>query len=184
MGRELESIGQITSVGDLPHRLTEAEEAKVEVEGQLLERVSVWHALGSISSCAILQNDPNFTERAPTRDERRVGAVRTKDERRQELAGQGSTDPWIAPEQEEASQGPARDKRENVERCHHTEDQNQPEYGEAAGALPVGCRRWRLQGRRGRGRAHHRARRPQRYRQRPDYLARGLSRATRSVSTG
>lgn len=39
MGRELESIGQVTSVGDLPHKLTEAEEAKVEVEGQLLERV-------------------------------------------------------------------------------------------------------------------------------------------------
>ncbi|OXU29764.1 hypothetical protein TSAR_015301, partial [Trichomalopsis sarcophagae] len=38
MGRELEGIGQVTSVGDLPHKLTEAEEAKVEVEGQLLER--------------------------------------------------------------------------------------------------------------------------------------------------
>lgn len=40
MGRELESIGQVTSVGDLPQKLTEAEDAKVEVEGQLLERVS------------------------------------------------------------------------------------------------------------------------------------------------
>lgn len=40
MGRELESIGQVTSVGDLPQRLTEAEDAKVEVEGTLLERVS------------------------------------------------------------------------------------------------------------------------------------------------
>ncbi|XP_032455806.1 golgin subfamily A member 6-like protein 6 isoform X13 [Nasonia vitripennis] len=38
MGRELEGIGQVTSVGDLPLKLTEAEEAKVEVEGQLLER--------------------------------------------------------------------------------------------------------------------------------------------------
>lgn len=42
MGRELESIGQVTSVGDLPQKLTEAEETKVEVEGQLLERVS-WY---------------------------------------------------------------------------------------------------------------------------------------------
>ncbi|KAL7297367.1 hypothetical protein TKK_0009753 [Trichogramma kaykai] len=38
MGRELESISQVTSVGDLPYRLTEVEEAKVEVEGHLLER--------------------------------------------------------------------------------------------------------------------------------------------------
>lgn len=40
MGRELEAISQVTSVGDLPHRLTEVEEEKVEVEGKLLERVS------------------------------------------------------------------------------------------------------------------------------------------------
>lgn len=39
MGRELESIGQVTSVGDLPEKLAEVEEAKVLVEGQLLERV-------------------------------------------------------------------------------------------------------------------------------------------------
>lgn len=39
MGKELESIGQLTSVGDLPEKLTDAEDAKVEVEGQLLERV-------------------------------------------------------------------------------------------------------------------------------------------------
>ncbi|XP_012271233.1 nesprin-1 isoform X8 [Orussus abietinus] len=38
MSKELESIGQVTSVGDLPEKLTEAEEAKVEVEGKLLER--------------------------------------------------------------------------------------------------------------------------------------------------
>lgn len=40
MGRELENIGQVTSVGDLPEKLAEAEEGKVQVEGQLLERVS------------------------------------------------------------------------------------------------------------------------------------------------
>lgn len=39
MGKELESIGQVCSVGDLPEKLLEAEEAKVQVEGQLLERV-------------------------------------------------------------------------------------------------------------------------------------------------
>ncbi|XP_008555407.1 muscle-specific protein 300 kDa isoform X6 [Microplitis demolitor] len=38
MGKELEVIGQFTSVGDLPEKLAQAEEAKVEVEGQLLER--------------------------------------------------------------------------------------------------------------------------------------------------
>lgn len=39
MGKELELIGQFTSVGDLPEKLARAEEAKVEVEGQLLETV-------------------------------------------------------------------------------------------------------------------------------------------------
>ncbi|XP_054006700.1 muscle-specific protein 300 kDa isoform X2 [Hylaeus anthracinus] len=38
MGKELENIGQVCSVGDLPEKLLEAEEAKVRVEGQLLER--------------------------------------------------------------------------------------------------------------------------------------------------
>ncbi|XP_078048160.1 muscle-specific protein 300 kDa isoform X4 [Augochlora pura] len=38
MGKELESIGQVCSVGDLPEKLLEAEEAKVQVESQLLER--------------------------------------------------------------------------------------------------------------------------------------------------
>lgn len=39
MGKELENIGQVTNVGDLPEKLTCVEEAKAEVEGQLLERV-------------------------------------------------------------------------------------------------------------------------------------------------
>ncbi|XP_043257159.1 nesprin-1 isoform X10 [Colletes gigas] len=38
MGKELESIGQVCCVGDLPEKLLEAEEGKVQVEGQLLER--------------------------------------------------------------------------------------------------------------------------------------------------
>lgn len=40
MGKELENIGQVTTVADLPEKLAEAEEGKVQVEGQLLERVS------------------------------------------------------------------------------------------------------------------------------------------------
>jgi hypothetical protein len=40
MNKELEAIGQVTHVGDLPGKLQEVEEAKVEVENQLLERVS------------------------------------------------------------------------------------------------------------------------------------------------
>lgn len=39
MGKELEHIGSVTSVGDLPHKLEEAEVAKTEVEALLLERV-------------------------------------------------------------------------------------------------------------------------------------------------
>lgn len=40
MDKELESITQVTTVGDLRSKLVEAEEAKVEVEAVLLERVS------------------------------------------------------------------------------------------------------------------------------------------------
>lgn len=40
MSKELETISQVTNVGDLPEKLEEAEEAKGEVESQLLERVS------------------------------------------------------------------------------------------------------------------------------------------------
>lgn len=39
MDKELESITQVTQVGDLRAKLLEAEEAKMEVESILLERV-------------------------------------------------------------------------------------------------------------------------------------------------
>lgn len=38
MAKELDNIRQVTSTGDLPEKFTEAEEAKIQVEGQLLER--------------------------------------------------------------------------------------------------------------------------------------------------
>lgn len=40
MSRELEQIGQVTAVGDLPEKLQAAEDAKMKVEALLLERVS------------------------------------------------------------------------------------------------------------------------------------------------
>lgn len=40
MGKELESIEQVTSSGELRNKLVEAEEAKVEIEAILLKRVS------------------------------------------------------------------------------------------------------------------------------------------------
>jgi len=40
MSKELEAIGQVTNMGELPGKLQEIEEAKVEVENKLLERVS------------------------------------------------------------------------------------------------------------------------------------------------
>lgn len=39
MAKELENIGNITSVGDLPQKMEEAEELKTEVETQIMERV-------------------------------------------------------------------------------------------------------------------------------------------------
>ncbi|XP_043492348.1 nesprin-1 [Polistes fuscatus] len=38
MAKELDNIRQVTTTGDLPEKFTEAEEAKIHVEGQLLER--------------------------------------------------------------------------------------------------------------------------------------------------
>ena len=40
MTKELENIAAAGSVSDLPDKLTEAEEAKHEVEAQIMERVS------------------------------------------------------------------------------------------------------------------------------------------------
>lgn len=40
MGKELETIEQVTSCGELHNKLVEAEEAKAEIEAILLKRVS------------------------------------------------------------------------------------------------------------------------------------------------
>lgn len=40
MDKELETIAQISSTGDLRSKLVEADEAKVEVEAVLMKRVS------------------------------------------------------------------------------------------------------------------------------------------------
>lgn len=40
MSKELEILGQNSSVGDLPEKMEQADTAKTEVETQLLERVS------------------------------------------------------------------------------------------------------------------------------------------------
>lgn len=39
MARELEHISTITTVGDLPQKMEEAEESKVDVESKILTRV-------------------------------------------------------------------------------------------------------------------------------------------------
>lgn len=53
MGKELEAIGQVTSSGDLPDKLAEVEEAKVEVEGQLLQRVGL-EVMGSFGAMILM----------------------------------------------------------------------------------------------------------------------------------
>ena len=40
MAKELDHISAVTAVGNLPHKMEEAEEAKVDVESQILSRVS------------------------------------------------------------------------------------------------------------------------------------------------
>lgn len=42
MAKELENIGNVTSVGDLPQKMEEAEELKTDVETQIMERVSIF----------------------------------------------------------------------------------------------------------------------------------------------
>lgn len=42
MAKELENIANVTSVGDLPQKMEEAENAKAEVEAKILERVSTF----------------------------------------------------------------------------------------------------------------------------------------------
>lgn len=42
MGKELETIEQVTSSGELHNKLVEAEEAKAEIEAILLKRVSLF----------------------------------------------------------------------------------------------------------------------------------------------
>lgn len=39
MVKELDYIGTVTTVGDLPQKMEHAEEVKTEVEAQILERV-------------------------------------------------------------------------------------------------------------------------------------------------
>lgn len=39
MAKELEHIGSVTSVGDLPQKMEETEDAKTEVEALIIERV-------------------------------------------------------------------------------------------------------------------------------------------------
>lgn len=41
MAKELDYIATVTSVGNLPQKMEEAENAKAEVEGKILERVQV-----------------------------------------------------------------------------------------------------------------------------------------------
>lgn len=50
MGKELEHIGSVTNVGNLPKKLEEAEEAKTEVEALILERVKHQGTFSKIKS--------------------------------------------------------------------------------------------------------------------------------------
>lgn len=83
MDKELESITQVTTVGDLRAKLLEAEEAKAEVEATLLERVGAYRGEGSCVQGLLKALDFvsfSFAELAASRDRRRVGAVRAQAE--------------------------------------------------------------------------------------------------------
>lgn len=66
MDKELESITQVTTVGDLRSKLVEAEEVKVEVEAILLERVSLkrWRSSDTDNS-HYLKNSNNNNKNRP-----------------------------------------------------------------------------------------------------------------------
>lgn len=70
MAKELEHIGSITSVGELPQKMEEAEEAKNEVEAIILKRVSPEH-----SAINGIRNNYTISARFITRNFGRMGAV-------------------------------------------------------------------------------------------------------------
>lgn len=65
MNKELDYIASVTSVGDLPQKMEKAENAKVEVEAKILERVCVFLPIAShphlfttnIPECPTARND-------------------------------------------------------------------------------------------------------------------------------
>lgn len=77
MNKELDHIASVTSVGDLPQKMEKAENAKVEVEAKILERVCVFYLLHY--SHLFITNIP---ECSTTRNDRGVGTVRKENERR------------------------------------------------------------------------------------------------------
>lgn len=82
MDKELEHIGQVTTVGDLKDKLQEAEDAKITVEAVLLERVKLFGSRDCHSLSETKQGDHicfsfNFpsTELSAARGLRRVGSM-------------------------------------------------------------------------------------------------------------
>lgn len=80
MAKELENIANVTSVGDLPQKMEEAENAKAEVEAKILERVRnhTNHNLPRVFTCLI-------SERSAGGSVRRMGAMREENERCKKL---------------------------------------------------------------------------------------------------
>lgn len=56
MAKELENIASVTSVGNLPHKMEEAENAKAEVEAKILERVSLYSICRYLNLTVSFQN--------------------------------------------------------------------------------------------------------------------------------
>lgn len=54
MNKELDYIASVTSVGDLPQKIEKAENAKVEVEAKILERVCVFISFTTIYEITFL----------------------------------------------------------------------------------------------------------------------------------
>lgn len=77
MARELDNIANVTTVGNLPQKMEEAETAKTEVEAKILERV----IKTNFNLDAFSQYLTFLTEWSFTRNRRRMGTVRKKNER-------------------------------------------------------------------------------------------------------
>lgn len=99
MAKELDNIANVTTVGNLPQKMEEAETAKTEVEGKILERVTTKNTCSKNALTELFL----VPEWSFTGNSRRVGTMREEDERRSWLDRKNKNFLGITTKQEKTS---------------------------------------------------------------------------------